>query len=163
MDSKALLAAVRAAQGIPSNYRLARVLGVPDNTVQRWNTGSNTPDDLMAARLAQLADLDPGSVVAAMHAQRAAAPEERALWERISERLAATASTAAAVILSALLGVTFTPDAGAMAHSSAPMASGSPTMPTPAAGGVLYIVHSSRRAFLRFLAWLFRPICHAAA
>ena len=51
LTSRELLAAVRAAQDIPSNYRLARVLDVPEQSVQRWNSGKHTPDDETAARL----------------------------------------------------------------------------------------------------------------
>jgi hypothetical protein len=65
-------------------------------------------------------------------------------------------STAAAVILSALLGVTFTPDAGAMVRSSAPMAAGSPTMPAAVQFTGLYIVHSSRRTLRHLLQQLRR-------
>jgi hypothetical protein len=83
-----LLSAAKSRAGIPSSYRLARVLGVSDNTVNRWQHSKGFPDDRTAARLAQLAGLDVGAVVASVHAQRATAPDERAMWESISERLA---------------------------------------------------------------------------
>ena len=67
-----LLTAAKANSGIPSNERLARILDVPDNTVVRWNTGRNKPDDEMVRRLAELAGLDPAPVVAAIRAERAA-------------------------------------------------------------------------------------------
>lgn len=117
MTARELLAAVRAAQGLPSNYALARVIGVTDTTVTRWNVGSNTPDDLMAQRLATMAGLDPDSVVAAMHAQRSHNPDERALWQRIAERLAAPALVALGAILT--LWTTGGPDGGAYLLASA--------------------------------------------
>lgn len=67
---EALMAKARANAGIPSNYRLARVLGTTDNTVARWKAGQALPNDEMALKLAELADLPPGKVLAAVHAQR---------------------------------------------------------------------------------------------
>lgn len=100
-----LLAAARAAQGIPSNGRLAAVLNVPDKSVQRWNVGRGAPDDATAARLAQLAGIDPDAAVASMHAWRAHDEGERARWQRIADRLAqAPAAAAAAVILALWTG-----------------------------------------------------------
>lgn len=113
ITTRELLAAVRAAQGIPSNYRLARLIDVPDTTVQRWNTGRNLPDDLMCVRLAELAGLDPSAVVAAIHAERAAAGPERELWTRIAERLQHGAIAAAVILSMGFWGGG--PDGGAMA------------------------------------------------
>lgn len=92
MEARDLLTAVRTAQGIASNYRLARTLDVPEKTVQRWNTGHHAPDAAMARRLAELAGLDPDVVAAAMQAQRAHDPAERAQWLRIADRLRAVAA-----------------------------------------------------------------------
>lgn len=111
MTVRDLLAAVRAAQGIPSNYRLARVLGVTETTVQRWNTGANLPDDAMSARLAEMAGFDPDMVVASMHAERAHEPGERARWTRIAERLGTAAMLAVCAMVA--LWTTGTPDGGA--------------------------------------------------
>lgn len=66
----ALLAQARAHQGIPSNYRLAKVLGVTEHAVSSWQNGRRVPDDEMSVRLAELAALPPGRVLAAMHALR---------------------------------------------------------------------------------------------
>jgi transcriptional regulator with XRE-family HTH domain len=112
-----LLAAVRAAQGVPSNYRLARLLDVPEKTVSRWNTGKHTPDDAMAQRLAELAGLDPGEVLASMAAERAGDEATRAAWRAIAERLAATA---AAVFFA--LGIGGGPDAHAGQLDAGPVA-----------------------------------------
>ena len=115
MDSKALLAAVRAAQGLPSNYALARFLDVRENTLARWHSGRHTPDDATAAKLARLAGLDVGMVLASMAAQRAATAEERTLWEGIAQRLATAAGVVAAAILAVFLAGA--PDAQARAST----------------------------------------------
>jgi plasmid maintenance system antidote protein VapI len=112
MDSRTLLAAVRQRTGITSNGLLALHLGVPEKSVQRWNTLRHAPDDEMAARLAGLAGLDPDAVVAAMHAQRAQDAASRERWSRIASRLSAgaVAAVAAAAVLGPWDGP---PDAGA--------------------------------------------------
>ena len=107
-----LIAAVRAAQGIPSNYRLARVLDVPEKTVQRWNVGANAPDDAMAERLAHLAGFDADMVLAAMQAHRASSEADRARWQRIADRLAHAPALALAALVVGF-GVA-SPDASAM-------------------------------------------------
>ena len=96
-----LMAAAKSAQGIPSNYRLARVLDVPETTVARWHTGRGKPDDAFAARLAEMAGLDVGQVVAWIHAERAEPGPVRDLWTGIASRLARTSGAAAAVALMA--------------------------------------------------------------
>jgi hypothetical protein len=109
-----LLAAVRDAQGIPSNYRLARVLDVPENTVARWQTGRHVPDDSMVIRLAGMAGLDAGATLAAMHAQRATDDGLRAAWASIAARLQQAGAAALAVILSVV--IFGSPDAQARAR-----------------------------------------------
>lgn len=114
MHPAELLAAVRTAQGIPSNYRLARILGVTDKTVSRWQGGENAPDDPMTERLAALAGLDPDLVVVSMRAHREHTPEGRARWERIAQRL-----ERAAVALCAVLAVFASPqDSAASTYDS---------------------------------------------
>jgi transcriptional regulator with XRE-family HTH domain len=67
---QSLLAQAKARQGIASNYRLAKVLGAGENTVSNWSHGRRVPDDEMSVRLAELAELPPGKVLASMHALR---------------------------------------------------------------------------------------------
>jgi len=106
-----LLTAAKSGAGIPSNYRLARVMGVSDNTLNRWQHARSLPDDITAAKLAEMAGMDPDFVVASMHAARAAEGTERSLWQRIAGRLEKAGALGAAAILS--LFITGGPDAGA--------------------------------------------------
>lgn len=106
-----LLDLARANSEIPSNYRLARILGVSDQTIWTWKTGKKWPDEEMAARLAELAGLDPGQVVASIKAERAEPGPMRDLWLGVAERLSRTAVAGVA----ALVTITGSPDAGAMA------------------------------------------------
>jgi hypothetical protein len=84
-----LLSAAKRGSGIPSNYRLARVLDLTDSAVQRWSTGRGVPDDAQAIRMANMAGLDPGYVVAAVRALREKDAAIRAVWEDMAARLLA--------------------------------------------------------------------------
>lgn len=97
-----LLTAAKRANGIPSNYRLARVLGATDATLQRWNTGRGCPDDAHAARLAEMAGLDVGYVVASMRAEREKDEHLRTIWQSIADRLRAGPIGVAAAVSIAL-------------------------------------------------------------
>lgn len=141
MDTRSLLAAAKAAQGITTNAALARALDVPEKYVQRWNTGKHTPDDLNAAKLADMAGVDPFEAVASVAAERAAAGPARELWQRIAQRLHAAGATAAAVILSLWIGGG--PDGAAMA--STPVASN---------GAHLSITQSTFYTLARLAAWI---------
>ena len=111
--------AARTGAGLPSFYRLARVLGVKDATVANWRHGRATPDDAMTVRLAGLAGLDPAEALAAMNAQRCTDATLRAVWTSIAARLRTAGAAAAAVILSVLFS--WTPDADARENAGAPV------------------------------------------
>lgn len=85
-----LLSAAKRGAGIPSNYRLARVLGLTDSGVQRWTSGRGVPDDAQAIRMANMAGLDPGYVVASVRALREKDDAVRAIWADMAERLLLT-------------------------------------------------------------------------
>lgn len=95
-----------------SDYRLAMTLGVGQSTLSNYRNGRSRPDDRMARRLAELADLDPGQVAAWLQVERAKDDDSRAMWRDIAQRLAKSA----AVGLVAGIGVSITPDAGAMSN-----------------------------------------------
>jgi hypothetical protein len=69
------------------------VLGATESTLQRWNTGRGQPDDAHSIRLAEMAGLDPGYVVASMRSIREKDPELRAFWAHIARRLLLTSGT----------------------------------------------------------------------
>lgn len=110
-----LIDAAKAAQGIPSNYRLARVLGVTELTVANWKHGRKAPDDGAALRLAAMAGLDPAQVLAAVHAARATDPTIAAAWASMAARLQQAGAAVLTVILSVL--VSGSPDAQARART----------------------------------------------
>jgi DNA-binding XRE family transcriptional regulator len=139
-----LIDAAQARSGIPSDYALAQRLGVTRQTVSHWRTGDTYPDINRAFALAELAGRPEALVLAELEHERAAragkALDDLGVWRTRIDRLTAGAL---AVFLSAGLGVTFAPDASAMARVQAPMVTGSPTMPAAPLNTGLYIVHSS--------------------
>ena len=116
-----LLAAAKSAQGIPSNYRLARVLGVSDQTVFNWSKGHKVPDDATGLRLADMAGLDRGAVLAALHAARASDAAIADAWASAARRLLNTAAALALAILSAAGIAPSSAEAQSLARASAAM------------------------------------------
>lgn len=138
-----LLTAAKAAQGIPSNYRLARVLGVTDNTLNNWQAGRVAPGDAQAVRLAQMAGIDPAHVLARLAAERAKDDASRAVWQQLADRIKAGAL---AGVVGLVVGVSGGPDAIAAAPS-----------PEGGAVGGLYIMFNRARRLLQRLARLVNP------
>jgi hypothetical protein len=110
-----LLDAAKSRIGITSDYKLAAILNVSGTaTVTNYRKGRSHPDDMICARIADMAGLEAGYVMACVHAQRAASPEVRRVWEGVAEQLkkagvAAVLAMVGAVCLPA-------PDASASAH-----------------------------------------------
>lgn len=107
MNTAQLLDLVRERCQV-SDYGLAQLLGVGQSTLSNYRNGRSHPDDRMALRLAQLAQLDAGQVIAWMQVERARTDETRAAWRAIADRLAQTAAVGLVA-----LGISITPDAGA--------------------------------------------------
>lgn len=107
--TKELIACAKAAQGIDSDYALAKLLGVVNSAVSHWQAGRSQPDDVLGAKLAELAGQDPLTVVAELNAQRAKTLEARAIWVRMARHLRETAGqnvlagVAAAVMVGAFV------------------------------------------------------------
>lgn len=113
-----LLDGVKARHALPSDYRLARFLGVTDNTMYNYRHGKSRPDDRVAMKLAELLELEPSYVLTCLAAERAPDETIRQVWTQLADRLQ-RAGVALAVILS--LGFwTGGPDGGALASTLKP-------------------------------------------
>lgn len=113
-----LLAAARTAQGLPSNYALAKVLDVRERDLSRWQNGHNVPADAVVVRLAELAKLDPAEVLPAIAALRPQDDQVRAFWRRAAQ----LAERGAAVAVCAILALCITHgggDGGALVEAGA--------------------------------------------
>ncbi|TFE36551.1 helix-turn-helix domain-containing protein [Paraburkholderia dipogonis] len=68
---------------LPSDYAIAKALGVTRAAVSRYRMGHSMPDDLVCARIASILDIEPMEVIAATNYQRSKTDEARSLWETI--------------------------------------------------------------------------------
>lgn len=94
------LKAVKQKHNIPSDGKLALILGHTRSSVSLLLQGRNFLGDEAAMKVADLLDLDPAYVVACVHAERAKHAKEKQLWERIATL---TAGIAAALLVIAIL------------------------------------------------------------
>lgn len=115
LTTNGLLDAAKRSQGIPSEYRLCRVLGITDNALYNYRHG-RTPDDERARRLAEIAGLHVGFVLVCMAAERAKDDETR-------RHLLDVAQTIAAVHPSQTVDILSTPS-GALNRLEMPMNTG---------------------------------------
>lgn len=83
----AFLEDVKARYSLPSDYALAKRLGLSHQSMTNYRRKGTTFDDMTALRVASLLEIEPAVVVASCHAERAKTPEERSLWASIYERL----------------------------------------------------------------------------
>lgn len=96
------LNAVKTKHNLPSDGRLAIMLGLTRASISRFQQGKDFLGDDTAMKVADLLDIDPAYIVACVHAERAKPAKEKALWNRIAALSSGIAATALlAVILSA--------------------------------------------------------------
>lgn len=87
IETRALLDAAKAAQGIGSDYRLARTLGCTDTTIHNYRHGKTHPDEVQSLQLAAMAGLNPSYVLVSMAAQRAKTDAARDHFKRAADAL----------------------------------------------------------------------------
>lgn len=78
----ALLDKARELCSPPTDYRLAKMTGIAQQTISRCRTRGKTLDDANATRLAEFLGMSPLAVIARMNEDRAKTPEQKALWKR---------------------------------------------------------------------------------
>jgi len=75
-----------AKDGKPlSDYALAKILPVRQQTISRYRKGAGFFDDKVCKTVAELLDLDPAQVIADVHAERTDDKEMKAIWKRIAD------------------------------------------------------------------------------
>lgn len=102
---------VKANSGIQSDYKLAQVMNVTQNTISNYRHGRSRPDDLVLSKLAQLGNIpeqDVELLAVTLQAERAVTDEARALWYGIAKRLQAGAVHSALLALLVAAGFTTT-------------------------------------------------------
>jgi transcriptional regulator with XRE-family HTH domain len=84
-----LLDVAKERNGITSDYRLAKVLDVPQATISNYRCGRSRPDLPTTLRLAELAGTDPDQAWVAICVERAVSKNDRETWARIGQKLMA--------------------------------------------------------------------------
>lgn len=102
MKTAELLAAVKRHHNLPSDYALAKFLGVSQPTTSKWSTGRALLDDDHAIRVADLLDLPHGYVLAMIEEERAermGRAKVRVAWRDVKRALAPALAAATVGIL----------------------------------------------------------------
>lgn len=97
----ALLDKAKVMHRLPSDYKLAVVMGVRLTTLTNYRTGKTLPDARIIGLLCDLTGDDPALLAAEIEEQRAATPEARAIWHQVAVRLQQAAAAGVFSVLAA--------------------------------------------------------------
>lgn len=75
---------VKRRHGLDSDYAAAKLLGVSTSHISHYRNGRSTMDAYMAARVAELLDVEPLRVIASAEAERARDPDRKDFWKRLA-------------------------------------------------------------------------------
>ena len=106
----------KARTGAPSDYRLAKNLGVTPQAVSNWRAGRAWPDLLRLYQMATMAQVQPQVVIADIErdrAEMAGRADQAGAWREWLEK-----SAAAACVMVSLLSFSGAPDGGALASTT---------------------------------------------
>ncbi|WP_076887767.1 DUF3693 domain-containing protein [Burkholderia pseudomallei] len=76
------LDAIKVRLDLPSDYAVAKALGLTRAAVSKQRLGHSVFDDTTALRVAEILGVNPMEVISAANAERARDEETRRLWER---------------------------------------------------------------------------------
>ncbi|MGE0350401.1 DUF3693 domain-containing protein [Hydrogenophaga sp.] len=101
-----LLDNAKVAHRLPSDYKLALVLGIDQKSLRNYRDSKTLPDARVLVKLCELTGDDPAILLAEIEEQRAKTDEAKALWHQIAARLqsAAAAGVFSVVFLIAAMG-----------------------------------------------------------
>lgn len=78
---------VKRRLGIESDYALAKALGISTQMVSKIQAGKHTMGDSTALKVAELLNLNPGIVLADLHAEREKDPVIQAVWRSVVDKI----------------------------------------------------------------------------
>ncbi|MBB5469202.1 plasmid maintenance system antidote protein VapI [Paraburkholderia sp. CI2] len=81
------LDAAKTAQRLPSDYALAKMLGIRPSAISNYRMGRSNFDEETAIKVARLIGISPAEIFAAMQIQRAKSEEVRKVWEDVLEKI----------------------------------------------------------------------------
>jgi transcriptional regulator with XRE-family HTH domain len=100
----ALLDKAKLIHRIPSDYKLALVMGVRPTSLTNYRQGKTLPDARVIRLICDLTGDDAALLAAEIEAQRAPNEDARALWRQVVERLTATVHAAVFAVLFGVAG-----------------------------------------------------------
>ena len=101
-----LLDKAKVIHSLPSDYKLALVMGVQQSSLRNYRTGKTLPDERVISKICELTGDDPAILLIQIEAERAKTDEARALWSSIARRLSlGVAAGVTAAVLSGCLWV----------------------------------------------------------
>lgn len=101
LDIGILLDKAKSIHRLPSDYKLALVMGVGHASLRNYRTGKTLPDSRVITKICELTGDDPALLAIEIESERAGTEEAKALWQNIARRLmAGTAAGVTAAVLS---------------------------------------------------------------
>ncbi|MFZ4756692.1 MAG: DUF3693 domain-containing protein [Burkholderiaceae bacterium] len=94
---------LRERLNLPSDYAVARLLGVTPQHVSRWRSGRGGFSDEQAARVAELLGIEAGYVLARLYEERSTSEAARVAWRDLAGKLAPVAASLALLLLAPYL------------------------------------------------------------
>ena len=101
LNVSALLDKAKVVHRLPSDYKLALVMGVKQTTLANYRQGKTLPDARVIRLICELTGDDPALLAAEIEAERATTEDARALWRGVVQRLQSTLHTAIFALLTA--------------------------------------------------------------
>lgn len=152
----ALLDKAKVIHKLPSDYKLALVLGVSFSTPANYRTGKTLPDARVISKICALTGDDPALLLAQIEAERAKTDDARALWREVVQRLQSTLHSAIFAVLT--VGVLW---GGLPSDAQAKTAGFSLVNPRYIVECLRVIVHRWCMGLLAYIRGLSRIACHA--
>ena len=102
MKTKDYIELLKKEKSLPSNYAVAKYMGLSSSTLTNYSRGYTCFSDDIAVRFATELDLNVGVVLADIHAERETDPVLHKAWVQIARSLS---QASAAVFMVALLSI----------------------------------------------------------
>ncbi len=116
-DVSALLEKAKVMHRLPSDYKLALVMGISHSALTSYRQGKTLPDTRVISLICDLTGDDPALLAVQIEEQRAKTDEARALWHQVAQRLQAAAATAVFAVAFVVAGLVGFPMGDALAKA----------------------------------------------
>jgi transcriptional regulator with XRE-family HTH domain len=90
MNTAEYLEAVKRKLDLPSDYALAKALGLTRGGVSAYQNGRASLGDEVCVKVAEILNVPSGRVLIDMHMERSKAPEVKAAWAGLMEKISAS-------------------------------------------------------------------------